>query len=155
MQYAPYRIERPSPIRAQAAGSAAEDKAAQYVERLARLVPAEVLGLYLTFRGLTAPPPSGSEPGRDAFALAWPVVCLVLVFLSRIWGSRPRGTPLSRALSTAQWPVVVISTISFVLWVYATGDNFFHLTIEDPRWIGASVGVWTMLVPWLYRGTEQ
>lgn len=158
MQFSPYRIEKPSKIGAQAGGDRAEDDAARYVERLARLIPAEVLGIYLTFRGLAGPGSPQNNGGvtdsPDLFALSWPVICFALVILSRIWGSRPPGTSVSKALSTAQWPVVFISTVSFVLWVYATGDSFFNLTIEDQRWISAGVGVWTLIIPWFYRGTK-
>jgi len=153
MHFAPYRIERRSAIRAQIEG-AAEDKAAAYVGRLTRLIPAEVLGLYLTFRGLAAPGNANAkQAGDDSFNLVWPIVCLALVVLSRIWGSRPPGTSLSRALTTAQWAVVVISAVSFVLWIYATGDSYLGWEIQDRRWIGASVGVWTFVVPWFYKGT--
>jgi len=156
MQFAPYRIEKRSAISAYVVTT--EDKAASYVERLTRLIPAEVLGLYLTFRGMAAPDTvqraAETSERSDSFTLLWPVICLMLVILSRIWGSLPPGTSFAQTLQKAQWLVVGISAVSFVLWVYATGDNFFGIVIEDQRWIGAAVGVWTFVVPWFYKGTE-
>jgi hypothetical protein len=68
------------------------------------------------------------------------------VILVRTLGTRRDGQKI-------QWLVVLISSISFALWVYATGGNFLNIALPStPGIISTAVGVWTFLIPYFYKG---
>ena len=52
---------------------------------------------------------------------------------------------------------VVISSVSFVLWVYATGGTFPQLPAPTAPTgiIPVAIGVWTFLIPYVYKGEER
>jgi len=104
-----------------------------WLTRLVKLVPAEVVAVYLAGRPLAA----------EKYAGDWPVACLVLVVLVRAWGTADRRGP--------QWASVAISVVSFVLWVYAMGGRFLTWNV-DVNLAALAVLVWTTVVPVVWRG---
>jgi hypothetical protein len=113
---------------------------AGYYERLLKLIPAEVVGLYLIGVGII---PSGVRIGLAA----WAAACLALVVLVRAGATRDPGASLG-----PQWAAVVVAAVSFVVWVYALGGPFAAYHIAIP-WVGSlAVLVWTFVVPYFYRG---
>ena len=138
---APFRIESPETTsrgvtaapEAGATGAAGDD-IKQWMDRLIRLVPAEVVAVYLAGRGYAT-----------NWLGIWATVCLVLVFIVRIWGT-------NEPVKGVQWPAVGVAAVSFVIWVYAMGGNFLNLTLPDPGIASAAVLVWTVVVPIFYKG---
>lgn len=104
-----------------------------WLTRLVKLVPAEVVAVYLAGRPLA----------HGALETAWPIIALVLVVIVRAWGTADRRGP--------QWISVVVSAFSFMLWVWATGGHFGPLVL-DPDRAGLAVLVWTTLVPVIWKG---
>jgi|SRR5215831_11883959 len=104
-----------------------------WLTRLVKLVPAEIIAVYLAGRPLAEPRLAGT----------WPVVCLVLTIIVRAFGTSDHRGP--------QWLSVAVSAVSFVLWVYATGGHFLSLPV-DPNLAALAVLVWTTLAPVLWRG---
>ena len=111
-------------------------KGDEYFQRLVKLVPIEVLALYLTFQEIAA-----------SWLGVWAVVCLVLVLFVRTVGTHQAGKPI-------QIVSVLVAAVSFVLWVYATGGHFLQIKLPAniPGVTSVSVGVWTFLVPYFYKG---
>ncbi len=107
-----------------------------YMENLIKLIPAEVISLYLTGKGFFPPSQKG--------LWIWSLICLVLVIIVRIWGTREADKPV-------QWAAVVIPAISFVIWVYAVGGQFIKFDLPMPV-IPLAVLVWTFVVPKFYKG---
>jgi hypothetical protein len=107
-----------------------------YTDKLIKLIPAEVLSLYLAGKGFLT-----TSQGIGI----WALICLVLVIVVRMWGTKDTGTPV-------QWAAVVIAAISFVIWVYAVGDLFFNLKLPDPGIASVAVLAWTFIVPRFYKG---
>lgn len=126
---APLRLIRPDGFAAVRAVAPPDP----WLSRLLKLVPAEIIAVYLAGRPLAQARYSGG----------WPVVCLGLVVVVRAWGTSDRRGP--------QWISVAISAVSFVLWVYAMGGHFLTYPVDVNL---ASLGVlaWTTLVPVLWRG---
>jgi V8-like Glu-specific endopeptidase len=124
-----------------------------YLERLVKLIPAEVVGAYLVGRELAAQ--------NDATG-GWALTCLVFVFIFRALMTQTRLTWRIRS-GDIQWTAVFISAVSFVLWVYSFGDHilFFppcfldspNCKWDDLSWV-ASLGLllWTPLIPYIYQG---
>ena len=104
-----------------------------WLERLVKLVPAEVVAVYLAGRPLAE--------GRAAGI--WPLVCLGLVIVVRAFGTMDKRGP--------QWASVAVSAVSFVLWVYAMGGHFLNYSL-DVNIASLAVLVWTTLVPVFWKG---
>jgi hypothetical protein len=107
-----------------------------YFQRLAKLVPTEVLALYLSFKEIA-----------NTWLGIWALICLALVIFVRTLGTMQSGKHV-------QVPSVLVASISFMLWVYATGGHILGLELpkQIPGIISVSVGVWTFVVPYLYKG---
>ncbi len=106
-----------------------------WLTRLVKLMPAEVVAVYLAGRPLAS----------DRYDGEWPVVCLALVVIVRAWGTSGRSGP--------QWASVALAAVSFVLWVYAMGGRFLTWNV-DVNLASLAVLVWTTLVPVFWRGDE-
>ena len=104
-----------------------------WLTRLVKLVPAEIVAVFLAGRPLA----------QERYAGQWPVACLTLLVIVRALGTSDRRGP--------QWVSVAISAVSFVLWVYAMGGRFLSYTV-DVNLASLAVLVWTTLVPVLWRG---
>lgn len=131
---APFRIERPQPAGMVKGARRGAGDLGHWMERLIKLIPSEVVAVYLAGRGYAT-----------NWAGIWSVVCLVLVFAVRIWGTRGRD-------QRPQWITVFVSAISFVIWVYAMGGHIAGVMLPDPGIASAAVLVWTVLVPVMYKG---
>jgi V8-like Glu-specific endopeptidase len=127
-----------------------------YLERLVKLIPAEVVGGYLVGREIAA--------NNDAVA-GWAFTCFIFVFIFRALMTQ---TELSWRikLKDIQVTAVVISAISFVLWIYSLGDHIYlfppcYLTTEgcagdSLRWIASlALLLWTPLIPYIYQGDPE
>ncbi len=104
-----------------------------WLARLVKLVPAEIVAVYLAGRPLA----------DTRYAGQWPVVCLLLVVIVRAWGTSDRRVP--------QWVSVALSAVSFLLWVYAMGGRFLTFSVEV-NLASLAVLVWSTLVPVFWRG---
>jgi len=102
------------------------------LSRIVKLAPSEVVGLYLLGKGVADPSWLG----------IWSVICLALVLILRIWGTK------------SQWPSVLISFVSFGIWVLAIGDPILTFPIPDGRILSLVILVFTFLVPIFYKGTD-
>jgi hypothetical protein len=140
-------------LRIRSSASAAEDPIKGYLERLVKMIPSEVVGLYLAGRGAiqgayptTSPPTTAEAP----YWIAWTIFCLGAVIAVRAWATRIPGKP-------PQWPAVVISTVSFGIWVYSMGDVFVRTDLNS-IWNALAgtlvVLAWTFVVPLVYKGDQ-
>ncbi len=111
-----------------------------YFGRLIKMIPAEVLALYVAIAPLAA-------KEHLALQIAIPAVCLGLVILSRTLGTRraPDNVKID------PW-TVVISSVAFAIWVYALGGPFASLGIYNAVLACILVTVYTTAVPMIYRG---
>jgi hypothetical protein len=149
---APFRIRTGSKplVEAAPAGAPAPaaggDGLAAYADRLQKLVPAEVISLYLAGSGVIGAPDNAGLLGA-----VWTVVCLVGVIAIRVWGTRDSG-PAARP----QWPAVAIAAVSFLIWVYQLGGGpFARAGLYDARAASLLLLSWTFFVPLFYRGDQQ
>jgi hypothetical protein len=142
---APLRITRPPVVKAAVRkGGTAREKATpiqSYMERLVKLIPAEVVGLYLVGQGII-------PPNEKVAIVVWSIVCLGLVVLVRAKTTGDRANSIS-----PQWGAIAVSTISFIIWVYTMPGpcQAFHVAV--PYLGSLAVLVWTFVVPFLYQGS--
>jgi hypothetical protein len=148
-------------IRSTSAASAANraapvNPAKEYLERLVKLIPAEVVGIYLAGKSLiqstySPTPLLEADPNRSTqmtYFLVWTIFCLVAIIVVRIWATKD-----PQQAKGPQWGAVGIATVSFLVWVYSFGDIFLFY---DGVWSGLAAGLlvlaWTFIVPLIYRG---
>ena len=122
---------------------AAQDPPAvdDYLGRLVKYVPAEIIALYLTVAGIIPPTPTG-RPNTTAL---WVVFfgCLVLVPVFTWVATTRHGRP-------PLIPQVVISTLAFPVWVLAIGGPFASLAWYQP-WIASVVLAFATTLMGLYQ----
>jgi hypothetical protein len=142
----PLHIQRPATIVAQ--GGTPSSPLQQYVDRLIRLIPAEVIAAYQAIRGIVvgvAP----TSPGAQSFLPWLPIIGVILVLFVRAWGTRaPSGDP-----KTIQWPAVGIAMVSFVVLIISLGHP---IIVQTPiaTWIGSVLLIlWVFLLPYIYEGS--
>src|ERR1700737_5393597 len=118
----PLHIQKPAAIVAQ--GGTPGSPLQQYVDRLIRLIPAEVIAAYQPIRGIVlgvAP----SSPGAKSFL------------------------PWLPDLKTIQWRAVGIAAVSFIVLIISLGHP---IVVETPiaTWIGSVLLIlWVFFLPYL------
>ncbi len=112
-----------------------------YVSKLAKGIPAEVIALYL---GVINAVPVKDPSYKTA---VWTVAAVTAVC-----------TPVYMYLATrvpgkkTSWPQIWIATVVFPIWVYATGGPFTTLSwYQDKHWVGAIVLSFATFLAGAYR----
>lgn len=139
---APLRITRPS-IKRVAADKSEDFK--DYLGRLIKLIPAEVLSLYLVGKGVIASGESAQAPLN--YWIGWTVFCLLAVLAVRLFGTSDPKTN-----QPPQIPAVLIACVSYLIWVYSMGDVFALLKVYEPKLGSLMVLGWSFVVPYFYNG---
>jgi hypothetical protein len=142
----PLRILKPATIVAH--GGTAGSPLQQYVDRLVRLIPAEVMAAYQAIRGVVVAV-APESPSAKSFLPWLPVIGFFLVLFVRAWGTRaPSGD-----LKTIQWRAVGIAAVSFVVLVISLGHPIIVET-AIPTWIGSVFLIlWVFFLPYIYDGS--
>lgn len=136
---APFRITRRSLINV---SRGTEDDLKDYLGRLTKLIPTEVISLYLVGRSIT-------EDDKNLL-IFWTIFCLLGVILVRSYGTADPKRNLPPQLTT-----VLIACISFTIWIYSMGDIFSVFNIYYPRLGSLLVLSWTFVVPFIYKGERE
>jgi len=127
-----------------AALSKRDDDPGSYLDRLLKLIPTEVIAVYLVGIGIL----NQSNAPNGAY-VGWAIFCLICVVVVRTIGTKP---PNGRMDVVA----VVIACISFVIWVYSMSDGpFSKYDHFYQAWLSSLLILgWTFLVPYVYRGPD-
>jgi hypothetical protein len=134
---------RPAEAPAPAAPSPAPATPLQgYWERLVKLIPAEIVGMYLIGVGVI-------PKGENVSLTVWAVICLALVVIVRAYGTGDTAVKLP-----PEWGTVFVSSVSFVIWVYNMPGPFQVYGIAVPYIGSLAVLVWTFVVPIFYKGSH-
>ncbi len=120
-----------------------------YMTRMTKLVPAEAITGYPLFLNMVPAPRQWT-----AVLVVAGIVLLVVVVLR--W-SATKGSD-----GKAQWPAVILSAISFIIWVFVmgTGSDFSGFAVISNSVLGLPPQVlsalmmfaWTAIAPAIYTG---
>ena len=136
---APFRIRRPDTgVKAVAVERA--ESFNFYLDRLLKMIPAEVVSLYLVGSGFI-------PDGQTIVLTAWAVVCLIGVVAVRAY-----GTMDAVERKPPDWMHVAISSVAFVIWVYSLGGPFEAQGLAVPYIGSLLILAWTFFVPMFYKG---
>jgi len=109
-----------------------------YQDRLLKLIPSEIIGAYLFLQGVI--------PGEQA---KWGTLIVAVI----LWIMTPFY--LKRIQKVDGKPQLIITTISFVVWVYSLGGPFAYWGIYQ-AWLGSVILVlWTMTVPLVFNPKQK
>jgi hypothetical protein len=114
--------------------SEGEGKTDDFLTRVSKLIPAEVVGIYLT----------GRQVAVDHSAVGqWAAICLALTILFRVLGTSQN---VRESFKTAQWDAVIYCAISYVIWIYAMGDQLANLGLGEKQfWASLLAIAWPAL----------
>ena len=117
-----------------------------WATRLAKLIPAEALGLYGAATGVLPPMPDNTTL-RLVFLIIIAVACLVMSIVIRY-----KSTSL--ATGSPQIWAIVISSVSFVIWLMSLGIPNSPIPIpQELAFIPTIIAVlWTTAIGVFYRG---
>lgn len=138
-EMAPYRVERPK-LKSVAEPSR-DEEFRSYLDRLMKMIPSEILTLYLVGSGMI--PDSESR----WWLVIWSAVCLVGLIVLRGYGTADRRNGVG-----PQWASVVLSAVAFVIWVYSLGGPFAAFNLHKPFLGSLAIMAWTFFVPLWYKG---
>lgn len=110
-----------------------------YLGRLIKLIPAEVISLYLVGKGFIET--------EQNLLLFWTVFGLGAVLIVRLY-----GTADPKEHQPPQLPAVFIACISYLVWVYSMGDVSALIGIHYPKIGSLLVLGWSFVVPYFYKG---
>lgn len=135
------RIEKPSLHETTGGGADADD----WGSRIAKLIPAEALGLYGSAVAMVQ---TDSAAARTAALWVVAAICCVLTILVRY---RATLDPTTRR---PQWTAIVISLISFLLWLTALGAPTSPIDLPDAFAFAGPLAalLWGTMVPYIYKG---
>jgi len=110
----------------------------EYKKKLLKLIPSEIIAAYLVLEGII--PSSSAKWGT----LIVSVILLILVPLY-LW----RNQDVKRAAQ------IIVTTISFAVWVYTIGGPFQEWGLYKP-FIGSIILVlWTLIIPLVIKPKTQ
>lgn len=124
-------------------GEKSDTKPDDYLSRLLKLIPAEVIALYTgIYNVLKTMKMEKVEIAYSIIAVLM-VICCVVFLLYTI------------ADNTNKWKQLIISTISLIIWMILSGgiDVFFSNNIENATGITTIVMMlWIFIIPIFYKG---
>lgn len=125
-----------------------------YFNKLVTLIPSEAVGVYLALYAI-GKGSAATYPENDQWPFWISIICLVLVFVSRIFGTKKTGYSTISHFATTQKVGVIVASISFIIWLYAMGHEFAGIEIKQQRIIQGAVIIWTFVVPFVYKGDKD
>lgn len=148
MRGAPLRVERHDNQKSLGPDSSGQEPSGleKWVSAAAKLVPGEVVAAYMAGKAVLQGPP----PSITGWWMAWTIVCLGAVFGLRRWmtSDKNAGVP-------AEWSAVIMSMLSFCVWVYSFGDVFKMVGVWDDRGSALVLIAWTLVAPLLLFGLKK
>ncbi|MFB3829075.1 MAG: hypothetical protein ACE15B_20070 [Bryobacteraceae bacterium] len=100
-----------------------------YLARLLKYIPAEIVGLYMTGAHMVSP-----DPAAPSYPRLWIVfaVCFFLVPLYFLIATTREGKP-------PLWPQIVLGTVAYPAWVFGIGGPFRSFS-----WYGGEIAAFVL-----------
>lgn len=110
----------------------------EYTSRLLKFIPAEVVAVYLALDGVVK-----AAASQLPHKTLW-VVFLVLLIATPLY--------LWRVAKVTKKAQLVVSTVSFAVWVFTLGGPFAGLSWYQPAYGAMLLPLYTFLIPVIYQG---
>ena len=138
----PFRITRSKDreVNKDNGGQNNNDGFKQYLDRLLKMIPAEIVALYMIGSGMI-------PADRDIVLTIWACICFVLVIIIRIY-----GTADTQNNKPPQTIPIIISSVAFIIWVYSQGGPFARFNLYEPFIGSLAILFWSFVIPIFYKG---
>ena len=118
-----------------------------YADKLVKLVPTEIVGAYMVLSGMIGfSQATPTAPGGLGNILIV-VVSVILLAFTPIYLVRVSGVK-----NVVQ---IIVTTISFIIWVYTLGGPFIVFGIHSPLISSILLVLWQMIVPVIVTSREN
>lgn len=142
------RVEQTRTLEAAGVATAAAPAGDDWSARLAKLIPAEALGLYGAAVALV-PTSAAQVAPHSRTIILWCIALVCLVFSAAIrWKATSAGGQKPQVVGIA------ISLVSFLVWLMALGAPTSPIALPPGYgFLGGLIAlVWGTIVPYFYRG---
>ncbi len=114
-----------------------------YLTKLLKLIPAEIVTLYIT---LSAILDSSKDTTKGIeFAVFFIVLLLTPIYIYLITKDKNKKIP---------WKQIVVSTFSFLVWVFALGGPFTYFKWYKKLYGALLLPIYTFLIPLIFKKRE-
>lgn len=110
----------------------------KYLGRLLKLIPSEMVAVYLAVQGII--PPESAKWGLL-------IVSLVLLIITPFY--------LRMVQKVDRIMQIILSSLSFAVWIYSMGGPFIHLKIYEPWIASVVILLWTTFAPQFFRTMQE
>ncbi len=111
-----------------------------YLTKLLKLIPAEIVTLYITLSAIL----ESSKESTKNLELTVFIIVLILtpLYIYIITKEESKKPP---------WKQIVVSTLSFVVWVFALGGPFLYFKWYKRIYGALFLPIYTFLIPLIFR----
>jgi hypothetical protein len=114
------------------------NKTQTYQDKIVKLIPTEIVGAYMVLAGIIPAP----------YVKLWTlIISIVLLIFTPLYLWRVSGVA-----NTAQ---LIVSTISFAVWVYSLGGPFAAWGLYQPFISSVILVLWTVAIPVIVYPQKQ
>ena len=117
-----------------------------YFDRLLKYIPSDVVGLWLTGSGLI----QSQASNESRLILLWVLFFLGFIF-SYFWMIKQTES----ADESTPWRQVILSCVSYAVWVFAIGGPFLELSWYEPLQGSLLLLIYTTAIPLLPAPTTE
>jgi len=128
----------------------------EYLDKLIKYVPAETVSAWIAIKGiiLSSAKPEGTKGTTDLWVLFIILIVLTSVYLYRTFYKQIKeqsksyiDKPRKVKLSNDHYIQILISTLAFIVWVFATGEPFSSLSFYQPYYASITIIIFTFVIP--------
>jgi K+-sensing histidine kinase KdpD len=114
-----------------------------FQDKVVKLIPTEIVGAYLVILGIIAP--TSETTGVNKNLLMFVFFFLLLLTPIYLW----------KVSGVANWVQLVVSTLSYVIWIYTLVYPFYFWKIYYPT-VGAVILVlWSLITPFFVTANKD
>jgi uncharacterized membrane protein HdeD (DUF308 family) len=122
-------------------GAPAAEPYDNYITKLLKLIPADVIAVYLTGLALI---PTSLPDNQKIVPMVWLGICFIFVIIVRYLVTKDKDTP-------PNWMIIAISAVSFLIWSYSMGGPWATYNLYIAYIGGLLVLGWTFLIPFCFK----
>ena len=108
-----------------------------YFDKLIKYIPSEIVGGWIAVKGLIA---SDNDVPQDS--LLW-ILLLVFTILTIFYIAKQTSEPRKKTAKTQ----IILSTLAFIIWVFALGEPFSSLVFYRPLYGSLVLILYNLTVP--------
>ena len=114
-----------------------------YHERLLKLIPGEVVALYLFLQGVLLSALSG--PGQEGQLKVWLWAVFAIILVGNIFY-------LKKFNKVTDFVQILILSLAFIIWIFTIGGPFRLMDFYQEFMGAVALGIFTFFVPIFYKG---